>query len=302
MKALIALYLMFTISAFCRDETLVSSYEEGEEPGLTHYYFYFTEAGSNREIKRVRWVVDDETSNKAKVTDFIFEIGGIRIKEMAGVGAAREKLVGGKDAELVTTADCLITAMDTGNMLAPPLPDKNLTNAQRSQLHTLIGLLAHDRLPLNKHAKPKADDTDKLLLKLSAVCQNANFLYEQQQWEPEKFAPYINEAEEILNKLVESDFFEEATFKIIHPSEMTEKDMGEFERFKMDFVMRLSPRFGFNTANELIGFKIRPFSGEFLRLAKDKPFLLQVRLTKEDMKEFRKAVSRFESRNRHASK
>jgi len=154
MKTIIALYLMFTVSAFCSNDTLVSALEDGEEPGLTHYYFFYAESGLSKNIVRVRWVIDSDLRNSAKVTDFVLGGDGIRVKNMEGAAASRSKLIEGKDAELVTKSEYLISTKDSEHMLIPVPPEEGLTEEQRCDLATLITLLARDRPPLPKSGEP----------------------------------------------------------------------------------------------------------------------------------------------------
>ena len=148
MKRVIALWAILTMVASCIEDTLVSRIEEGEEPGLTHYYLYFASTGSGRDIIRVRWIIDSESHNHAKITDYIFESNGIRIKEMSADGPVRAELVAGKDLKVKTISEYLLATTDSGERLVPPAPDKALTNLQRCDLHTLINLLARERPPI----------------------------------------------------------------------------------------------------------------------------------------------------------
>lgn len=67
--------------------------------------------------------------------------------------------IAGKEAALTQKSEYSIGMENSSRMLAPPAPDKSLTDRQRVDLANLINLLAKERKPLaGKKAAEKASD------------------------------------------------------------------------------------------------------------------------------------------------
>lgn len=145
MRAIFTLWLVSIISTFASSDVLVGRIEEGEEIGLTHYYFYYSFVDEDSRIVRVRHVTDSDLWKKSVVVDYLIEDGDIRIRKAEGFGAARKDLVLGKDAKVENLSEHVIETRDTLDR------EKLVTPAKDSfSLGILIDLLSRHRQPIKK--------------------------------------------------------------------------------------------------------------------------------------------------------
>ena len=141
---------MSIITCFGGNDVLVHSLREGEEPGLTHYYFYYKAANTEGGIVRVRWVIDSDLRNNSKVTDFIIGSGAITVKKFIGNEAARKLLIQGKDTKESKASEHIITTTFSEAKSKPSSEREPLSIAkQRGYLGILIDLLSRYK-PLQK--------------------------------------------------------------------------------------------------------------------------------------------------------
>jgi hypothetical protein len=147
---------------------------------------------------------------------------------------------------------------------------------------SLIIILASSRLA----GEPHED-----LLRLSVVCQNAALKQAQGVTDRSQFSDYIKASDETLADLVRSGFLVEEHLLMRAPSRMNGNERVHFEQQRMKLVDELSPRFGYYTVVEMMGWEFREQiqGGRFFKPDRDesKDFRLRVRLSEVDLKKFK---------------
>jgi hypothetical protein len=117
------------------------SWTEGEDASSSFYYFI----EDRGQVKRMRIMWNGGNQKKPTVTDYIFELGAIRIVEQEGTRENIPDLILGQDTGLKTLSDSKILRHHTGMMLVPEPPRKTLSDSERIQLNNMIDLLLQDR-------------------------------------------------------------------------------------------------------------------------------------------------------------
>ena len=140
--------------------------------------------------------------------------------------------------------------------------------------------------------KDRAEDSHKSLksfYKLSVACQNAAF--HMRLGHKEDYNDLIQEVDEAMATLLEAGELKEQKVIMIAPDKMTGAwDRNTFCELRMDFIEKLTPKYGAYTVNEMIGWEFRDQleGGRLYHETRDssKDVMLRVRLPEKDLKDF----------------
>ncbi len=153
----ISFLLLSTLLAFAdsnkvaEDTNWTHSWEQGEDATSSFYYFIGPKGGDTC----VRMLWNGGAQNDPTITDFYLGGSKLRVVKSKGDRQALKDLMLGRDKSLEVVSEYELACKHAGEMLAPPAPDKSLTDQQRLDLYNLILILAENRAPyIQKNKSP----------------------------------------------------------------------------------------------------------------------------------------------------